>query len=111
MEREAQHRVMGLRAPFDGPEDAPELLSVPQAARRAGVGVRQLRQAAKRGELPVYQVGAWPRVRWAEVIRWICAQRVSPTSHAKRRVAEVLEREDRKRDTLSVAKNYSHPEV
>ena len=71
----------------------PELLTLPAAARWAGVGVRHLRRAAARGELPTYRVGTWLRVRWPEVLRWISAQRVSVTPHAERRVAEVLERE------------------
>ncbi len=74
----------------------PELLTIPRAAKRAGVGVRQLRQAIRLGELIVFRVGAWPRVRWVDVIRWICAQRVPTTSHARRRVAEVLARESRR---------------
>jgi len=78
------------------PSQEPELLTVPRAARRVGVGVRQLRQAIQRGELCVFRVGAWPRVRWVDVIDWICAQRVPATSHARRRVAEVLARESRR---------------
>ncbi len=73
----------------------PEMLTLPAAARRAGVGVRQLRRAAKRGELQLYSVGAWPRVRWRDVLRWIDRQRVRATLHAEQRVAEVLARESR----------------
>ena len=73
----------------------PELLTLPRAARRAGLGTRQLRRATVLGELATYQVGKWPRVRWHEVVRWINARRVPPTSHAKRRVAEILAREAR----------------
>ncbi len=71
----------------------PELMTLPRAARRAGLGVRQLRRATGLGELSVYQVGSWPRVRWNDVLRWIEAQRAPVTSHARRRVAEVLARE------------------
>jgi hypothetical protein len=74
----------------------PELLTLPSAARRAGVGVRQLRNAATRGEIAVFQVGGWLRVRWRDVLRWIDSQRVPATPHAERRVAEVLARERRK---------------
>ena len=77
-----------------GPAD-PELLTVPSAARRAGIGIHQLRGAIREGALPVYEVGSWPRVRWREVVRWIDAQRVPITSHAKWRVAEILAREAR----------------
>jgi hypothetical protein len=72
---------------------ATELLTIPGASRKAGVGVHQLRKATKRGELAVYKVGAWPRVRWREVLRWIDAQRVRATPHAERRVAGILARE------------------
>ena len=75
----------------------PELMTLPEAARRAGLGVRQLRRATQVGEWAVYQVGGWPRVRWTEVLRWIEAQRAPVTCHAKRRVAEVLARESRAR--------------
>jgi hypothetical protein len=71
----------------------PELLSLPAAARKAGVGVRHLRHAIRDGDLPRYRVGAWPRVKWCDVLRWIDAQRVPVTSHARSRVAEVLARE------------------
>jgi hypothetical protein len=49
----------------------------------------------RRGELPVYVVGAWPRLRWRDVVRWIEKQRVPITRHAERRVAEILSREAR----------------
>ena len=78
----------------------PGLLTLPKAARRAGVGVRQLRRATGLGELSVYQVGRWPRVRWHDVLRWIKAQRAPVTCHAKRRVAEVLARESRARAVM-----------
>lgn len=52
-----------------------QLLTLPAAARRAGVGLRVLRRARERGELPTYQLGAWPRVRWHDVLLWIAARR------------------------------------
>jgi excisionase family DNA binding protein len=52
-----------------------ELLTRPQAARHAGVGLRQIRRACASGELPVYQIGGWPRVRWPEVRAWIESRR------------------------------------
>jgi hypothetical protein len=73
--------------------EVPEFLTLPAAARKAGIGVRLLRRATQLGELSVYQVGNWPRVRWRDVLRWIDAQRVPVTSHAKSRVAEVLARD------------------
>ncbi len=78
----------------------PELMTLPAAARRSGLGVRQLRRAVKLGELTVYRVGEWPRVRWNDVLRWIEAQRAPVTCHAKRRVAEVLARESRARAVM-----------
>ena len=70
-----------------------ELVTLPQAARRAGVGVRQLRRACKAGGLQLYQVGGWPRVRWREVLGWIEGCRVSTTPHAERVVAQRLQHE------------------
>lgn len=70
-----------------------ELVTLPQAARRAGVGVRQLRRACKAGGLQLYQVGGWPRVRWREVLGWIETCRVSTTPHAERVVAQRLQHE------------------
>jgi len=80
----------------DHPDEAAELLTLPRAARRVGVGVRQLRRAVRSGELPVYQVGAWPRVRRSDLFRWVSSQRVLPTDHAHRRLAEIRARERRK---------------
>jgi excisionase family DNA binding protein len=71
------------------PDQDPELLTLPRAARRVGVGVRQIRRAVKCGDLPAYQVGAWPRVRRSDLSRWISSQRVRPTDHAHRRLAEI----------------------
>jgi hypothetical protein len=56
-------------------DDSPELLTLPTAARRAGVGLRQLWRARHRGELSVYLIGGWPRVRWTDVLAWIERQR------------------------------------
>ena len=58
------------------PNDTPELMTLPSAARRAGVGLRQLRRARDRGDLPVFLVGGWPRVRWRDVITWITRQQL-----------------------------------
>ena len=73
----------------------PELLTLPTAAREAGIGVRQLRRAAAQGKVPVFLIGGWSRVRWPDVLRWIERQRVPVTPHAEKRVAEVLAREAR----------------
>ena len=62
------------------PSKDESLVTVQQAARRLGVGVRQLRRARDRGELPVYRVGAWERVKWSEVTNWVRSKRVEPSS-------------------------------
>jgi excisionase family DNA binding protein len=72
---------------------AGELLTIPRAARELGVGVRQVRNAISRGELASYRVGGWSRVRRSDLPAWIRAQRVQATPHARKRVAEVLDRE------------------
>ena len=80
----------------DSSDEAAELLTLPRAARRVGVGVRQLRRAVRCGDLPIYQVGSWPRVRRSDLSRWISSQRVRPTDHAHRRLAEIRAHERRK---------------
>jgi excisionase family DNA binding protein len=50
-------------------------VTIPEAARRAGIGRRQLRRAVARGELPVFDLGGWPRVRWSDVERWFASRR------------------------------------
>ncbi len=50
-------------------------LTVPETARRTKVGERQWRRAIQRGELSVYLVGSWPRVRWTEALAWLECQR------------------------------------
>ena len=48
-----------------------QLCTVPEAARRSGLGLRQLRRAIADGTLDVFDVGSWPRVRWRDVQAWI----------------------------------------
>ena len=55
--------------------NTPELITLPEAQRRTGLGRRQFRRAEIQGELPVYRVGGWPRVRWVDVLDWIEAHR------------------------------------
>ena len=50
-------------------------VTIPKAARRSGLGLRQFRRAIETGELPVYDVGGWPRLRWDEVERWLDGKR------------------------------------
>ncbi len=74
----------------DGTE--PLLMTIPVAARRAGIGVRQLRRAVRFEEVEAVMVGSWPRVRWESVVRWIGSQRVRPTEDVKQKVAEAVQR-------------------
>lgn len=69
--------------------------TIPQAAKRLGIGRRQLKRATEVGDVAVYQVGGWPRVRWSEVLRWIESQRVPVSNHARARVEERLQHEAR----------------
>jgi excisionase family DNA binding protein len=70
--------------------------TLPEAARRFGIGVKTLRRRAAAGEFPVYSGGtAWPRVKFSEVEQWLRSTRVPVTRHASQRVAEVLAREGR----------------
>ena len=74
----------------------PVLMTIPKAARRAGLGVRQLRRAVQLGEVEAMMVGSWPRVRWESVVRWIESQRVRPSEDVKQRVAEAVERRSKR---------------
>jgi excisionase family DNA binding protein len=52
-----------------------DLVTLPEAARRIGVGERQLRQAIERGALSFYEIGGWTRIRWSEAVAWVEGQR------------------------------------
>ena len=54
------------RAPF---------VTMPRAARETGIGLRQFRRAVKTGDLPVYDVGGWPRLKWEEIAAWLDRRR------------------------------------
>ena len=81
------------------PGDVPKsrsLLTLPEVHREFGIGLRTLRREAAKGSFPTYSAGtAWPRVRRSEFERWLSSTRVASTTHAKDRLAEVLERESR----------------
>ena len=51
-----------------------ELLSIPQAARRLGIGRKQLDRAIREGELGVVVLG-WPRVSLDELRAWVASRR------------------------------------
>ena len=61
--------------------ELPEYLTMPAAARRSGLGIRQLRRGIDRGELAVFDVGGWPRLRWNDVLAWIETQRRTGPRH------------------------------
>jgi hypothetical protein len=71
-------------------------MTIPTAARRAGIGVRQLRRAVQLEDVEAVMVGSWPRVRWDSVVRWIGSQRVRPSEDVKQKVAEAVERRSKK---------------
>ena len=51
--------------------------TLPEAARLLGLSPKTLREAAERGELPIYRVGRrWVRVNWAEAISWVESTRL-----------------------------------
>ncbi len=77
------------------PYAQPEFVTIPVASKILGIGVKQLRWACHHGEVPKFrlQVGGWSRVRLEDARRWIEAQRVPATSHAKEIVDDILRRE------------------
>ncbi len=77
------------------PLEEPEFTTIPQASKILGIGPRQIRRACREGEIAVFQIGDWPRVRLEDVRRWVGAQRVPATPHAKTVVDEILRRETR----------------
>lgn len=77
-------------------ERTPEFVTLRAAARSLGVGERQLRRAVAVGELAVYPIGSWPRLRAVEVHEWAIGKRVRATPHARARVDELLAREARR---------------
>jgi predicted SprT family Zn-dependent metalloprotease len=70
----------------------PLLMTIPKAAKRAGIGVRQLRRAVRLEDVKAVMVGSWPRVHWESVVRWIGSQRVRATEDVKQKVAEAVQR-------------------
>ena len=71
--------------------------TLPEAARRFGLGVKLIRRKAREGAFPVFDADTRrPRVFFADVERWLRSTRVrvGPTAHAhaKAVVSEVLGR-------------------
>lgn len=71
---------------------SPEFITLRGAARALGVGERQLRRAVEAGELATYPIGAWPRLRVAEVFAWANSKQrraLPPTARTEARLAEL----------------------
>ena len=47
------------------------LVTLATAARETGITRKRLRAAISAGTLPAYQVGAWLRIRLADIDRWL----------------------------------------
>lgn len=58
------------------PNDPNQLTTMPRAAKARRIGVKQLRKAARAGELPIYPIGSWQRVKLDDVDRWLESKRV-----------------------------------
>jgi excisionase family DNA binding protein len=57
---------------------AESFTGITKAARDLGLGVRTLRQAVERGELPAYVFGQRARLKVSDVLAWIEAHRRRP---------------------------------
>ena len=58
-------------------EDSSEFVTRQEAARRAGIGLRQITRGIADGEIGAYRIGGWTRVKWSDVQDWIEGQRLS----------------------------------
>lgn len=77
---------------------SPEFGTLPEVARRYGLGVKVVRRAAKAAAFPVYTAGTtWPRVRFAEFEAWLKSTRVRIGHRAKARASEIIDREKKRR--------------
>lgn len=76
--------------------DQPEYITIPEASRRLGIGLRSLRRRAREECFAVYSAdSAWPRVKLSEVEGWLRSTRVRVSNHVRARTDEILEREQR----------------
>lgn len=72
------------------PDTTPRYGTVPQAARRYGLGLRLLRRLVREGTIPAYSAGTQrPRVCYSEVEAWLRSTRLQTTDHARARIAEL----------------------
>jgi len=57
----------------------PEYGTLPQAARRFGIGIKRIRKHAALGDFPIYKVGqTWPRVKFSDIEHWIQSTVIPP---------------------------------
>jgi excisionase family DNA binding protein len=62
-----------------------ELVTLREAARRTGLGLRQFYRARDQGELTVVEIGGWTRIRWVDVLAWVARhERLRPDSTESR---------------------------
>ena len=57
--------------PPEAARNAYRLVTLATAAHETGITRKRLRAAINYGSLPAYQVGAWLRVRLADIDRWL----------------------------------------
>ncbi len=68
--------------------------TLPDLNRRYRIGIKRLRRLAREGAFPVYTANTdRVRVIFSEFEDWLRSTRIEPTTHAKARVAEILDRE------------------
>ena len=66
----------------------PELVTCREAARLAGVGLRQIHRGIAANEIIAFDVGGWCRVRWVGkggVLQWIESKRRPARDRASER--------------------------
>jgi hypothetical protein len=64
------------------PPSIEPLVTVRQASRAFGIGRHLIYKAGEAGELPIFDAGSWPRVRLADVARWLESRRRAPRGAA-----------------------------
>lgn len=74
---EADLRALLLAAPAEAPSGRPDdLLDLPAVAQLLGVPKSKVYELARRGDLPVVQIGRYARVRRADLAHWIDTRRL-----------------------------------
>lgn len=83
-----------------------QLLTVPELARRFGIGVRPIRGAIRRGELAAYHLGSesgWTRISEAEFLVWLRSRRLQTGPTASKRVAKRVDAQLRRESLLNTS--------